>query len=107
MAVPGNVTTPASPTTPGPETLDFEKATVIVEESEVDENTVWWDDENDGANPLNWPLWNKTVSIGFISVLTFVIPLATAAFSPAVPSVMEGFNETSKPPTNFVSSDST
>lgn len=31
-----------------------------------------WDDDDDPANPRNWPMWYKGVTIGFISWSTWV-----------------------------------
>ena len=42
-----------------------------------DENTVFWDGDNDPENPYNWPVWLKVLNCGLISGLTFVTPLAS------------------------------
>lgn len=42
-----------------------------------DENTVWWDSDDDAHNPYNWSLWRKVLNCVLISSLTFVTPLAS------------------------------
>lgn len=86
-------------------TLDVEKV-IGTQLGEIDENTVWWDGENDAANPHNWPRWKKVVNLGLITTLTFVIPLSGTMFVPAVPTMMRDFNKTSKALTGFVASES-
>ncbi len=54
-------------------------------DSSDDENTVFWDDDNDAQNPYNWPTWLKVVNCVLISTLTFVTPLASCkSLRPAV-----------------------
>ncbi|KAJ9156578.1 Mfs multidrug [Pleurostoma richardsiae] len=42
------------------------------EESLQDSNIVDWDGASDPANPLNWPLWKKCVTISTVSFITFL-----------------------------------
>lgn len=65
---------------------------VLDGDSENDPNIVWWDGPDDPANPLNWPTWRKAVNCGFISLLTFVTPLASSIFAPGVPGLMADFH---------------
>jgi hypothetical protein len=44
---------------------------VVVEEH--DPNIVWWDSEDDPANPMNWSLPKKWTNIGLISAITFIV----------------------------------
>jgi len=50
---------------------------VHTDEASEEENMVWWDGEDDLANPYNWPRWNKVLNCVLISSLTFVTPLAS------------------------------
>ncbi|KAI5923978.1 bicyclomycin resistance protein [Camillea tinctor] len=71
-------------------------------DDEQDENVVWWDGPDDPENPYNWPLWRKLMNCGFISAMTFVSPLASSIFAPAVPQVVEEFHSTSLEIATFV-----
>lgn len=42
-------------------------------EASTDANIVWWDGEDDPANPLNWPSSKKWIHVGIISLITFVV----------------------------------
>jgi hypothetical protein len=42
-------------------------------EESTDNNIVWWDGEDDPANPLNWPTSKKWIHVGIISLITFVV----------------------------------
>jgi hypothetical protein len=47
---------------------------VIFDHNEgTDPNIVYWDNENDRANPLNWPVWKKTLNV----LIIFLLLLAT------------------------------
>ncbi|KAI0157579.1 major facilitator superfamily domain-containing protein [Xylariaceae sp. FL1272] len=46
----------------------------------------------DPANPLNWSPARKWGTIGILSFIVFLTPLASAAFAPGVPLVQEEFN---------------
>ena len=61
--------------TTGKQSHDLESGneTVINE----DENTVWWDGDDDPQNPLNWPSWRKTLNAVILSSMAFVTPLAS------------------------------
>jgi hypothetical protein len=60
-------------------TTDTEKQSYIVQDvaSIDDENTVWWDGDDDPENPYNWPTWRKVLNCVLISSLTFITPLAS------------------------------
>lgn len=51
-------------------------------DSSDDENTVFWDNDDDPHNPYNWPTWLKVVNCVLISTLTFVTPLASCKSGP-------------------------
>ncbi|KAH7136425.1 major facilitator superfamily domain-containing protein [Dactylonectria macrodidyma] len=52
---------------------------------------VWWDGEDDPENPYNWPRWRKNTNGALISLVTFITPLASSIFAPAVPLLMADF----------------
>ncbi|RFU72070.1 bicyclomycin resistance [Trichoderma arundinaceum] len=58
---------------------DTEKQIYTVQDvdSSDDENTVWWDGDDDPENPYNWPMWRKVLNCVLISSLTFITPLAS------------------------------
>ncbi|UNI24815.1 hypothetical protein JDV02_010535 [Purpureocillium takamizusanense] len=74
---------------------------VHVDEASEEENTVWWDGEDDLANPYNWPRWVKVFNCVLISSLTFVTPLASSMFAPGVPQLMAEFQSTSSELASF------
>lgn len=39
----------------------------------TDANIVWWDGEDDPANPFNWPASKKWIHVGIVSLITFVV----------------------------------
>jgi multidrug resistance protein len=59
--------------------------------SDDEANIVWWDGEDDPANPYNWPTWRKVVNCVFISFCTLITPLGSSVFAPAVPQLMREF----------------
>lgn len=61
-----------------------------------------WDGDNDPANPLNWPQRKKWTSMGIVSAITFITPLASSMFAPGVPAVMREFNSTDIKLASFV-----
>ncbi|OKL62600.1 hypothetical protein UA08_01671 [Talaromyces atroroseus] len=83
-------------------TKDVEKAQIVEATSdsanveEQDPNIVWWDSEDDPANPMNWSLLKKWTNIGLISAITFIVPLASSMFAPGVTLVSTEFNETNE-----------
>jgi hypothetical protein len=59
---------------------DIERAAeVVAAESDLsknastDDNMVWWDGEDDPANPLNWRTMKKWNHVGIVSLITFVV----------------------------------
>lgn len=67
-----------------------------------DTNVVWWDGDDDPANPYNWPTWRKVVNCLMISLLTFVTPLASSIFAPGVPQLLVDFRSDSPELAAFV-----
>lgn len=43
------------------------------EQPAQDPNIVWWDGEDDPANPLNWTPLKKWTNIMLISSITFIV----------------------------------
>ena len=70
--------------------------------TEVDPNIVDWDGPDDPQNPLNWSATQVNLTIFFLSMLTFVTPLASSMFAPGVPAVMAEFKSDSNTLAEFV-----
>lgn len=83
---------PEEGTTMGSESRDIEKEAGASTAPSVhehltnghDPNVVWWD-ENDPENPYNWPTWRTMTNSAFISLMTFVTPLASCKCRPTIP----------------------
>ncbi|KAI9809372.1 MAG: hypothetical protein M1827_006884 [Pycnora praestabilis] len=89
--------------------VDFEKAPELesgiarststshteVEENSVETSIVSWDGPDDPANPLNWTNKMKWGNIAVISTITFITPLASSMFAPAIPEVLSDFHSNS------------
>ncbi|KAA6411574.1 MAG: MFS multidrug transporter [Lasallia pustulata] len=56
-----------------------------------------WDDDDDPANPRNWPMWYKGVTIGFISWSTWVVVLYSTSYTTGLPNMMRDFHVSSEP----------
>ncbi|KAF2457244.1 major facilitator superfamily domain-containing protein [Lineolata rhizophorae] len=69
---------------------------------ENDPNVVFWDGPDDPQNPMNWSAFIRWGSISVISCITFVTPLGSAMFAPAVPELMEEFQSTDELLAGFV-----
>lgn len=67
-----------------------------------DPNIVYWDGPNDPENPYNWPTWRKALTTGLVSFATFLTPLASSIFAPAVPQLMRDFENDSSVLASFV-----
>ncbi|KAE8557068.1 hypothetical protein TMatcc_004501 [Talaromyces marneffei ATCC 18224] len=61
-----------------------------------DPNIVWWDGEDDPANPLNWAPLKKWTNIMLLSGITFIVPLASSMFAPGVRQVASEFGESNE-----------
>lgn len=81
---------------------DVEKGLENVSAEEEDANTVWWDGPDDPANPLNFPKWVKVMTIGLVSGICFVTPLASSMFAPGVPQLMHEFESDNVELASFV-----
>ncbi|KAK0649280.1 major facilitator superfamily domain-containing protein [Cercophora newfieldiana] len=70
--------------------------------SDDEANIVWWDGDDDVANPYNWPTWLKIVNCSLISISTLVTPLGSSIFAPAVPQLMKEFQSDNLELASFV-----
>ncbi|GME62540.1 putative mfs multidrug protein [Neofusicoccum parvum] len=61
---------------------------------EEDPNAVYWDNETDASNPMNWSSARKWTTICLLSLITLVTPLASSMFAPGVPQVLRTFDST-------------
>ncbi|KAL8733167.1 MAG: hypothetical protein Q9181_003698 [Wetmoreana brouardii] len=62
---------------------------------------VFWNGPYDSANPQNWPDWKKWTAVMIVSGITFVTPLASSMFAPAIPQVSSEFHNTSEALSSF------
>ncbi|KAM5446838.1 hypothetical protein McanCB49686_007870 [Microsporum canis] len=53
-----------------------------------------WNGLGDPANPLNWPISRKWVTITLVSVNTFNVSIAASIFAPGIPQVLRDFHST-------------
>ncbi|KAJ9150380.1 MFS general substrate transporter [Pleurostoma richardsiae] len=61
-------------------------------EKDGDPDVVSWDGPNDPANPRNWPRRKKIGNIVMVSLMVFVVPLASSMFAPGIDQVMLEFH---------------
>ena len=64
--------------------------------SDLDNNLVGWDSQDDPANPRNFPTKRKITLLGLVSSITFLSPLASAIFAPGIPFVNQDFHNSSQ-----------
>ena len=74
------------------------------ESTPEDPNVVWWDEpaDQDPQNPMNWSAGRKSATIAILSFVTLITPLASSFFAPAVPLVMQDFNNKNQLLAEFV-----
>lgn len=65
-------------------------------------NVVDWDSSDDAAKALNWPGKKKFRNIAVISSITFLTPLASSMFAPAIPELLPEFHSTNQTIASFV-----
>ncbi|KAG4417068.1 hypothetical protein IFR04_009774 [Cadophora malorum] len=53
--------------------------------------------EGDKDNPLNWPLWYRSIVIGAVSYSTWTVVLYSTSYTSSMPGMMEEFHVTSEP----------
>ena len=65
-------------------------------ESDLEHGIVGWDCQDDPQNPINFPRKRKWGLLGLVSAITFVSPLASSMFAPAVSFMGKDFGESSE-----------
>ncbi|KAJ5188095.1 Major facilitator superfamily domain general substrate transporter [Penicillium cf. griseofulvum] len=73
-----------------------------VHDPDPDPNEVFWDNEADPSNPMNWSGTYRWCHVGFISLLTFVTSLASSMLAPAVHDVMKSLGSDNTKLESFV-----
>jgi len=63
--------------------------------SDLDNNLVGWETQDDPANPRNFSNRRKGCILGMVAAITFLSPLASSIFAPGIPFVNADFNNTS------------
>ncbi|KAI1121606.1 major facilitator superfamily domain-containing protein [Nemania abortiva] len=58
----------------------------------LDENVVGWDSQDDPAIPFNFSPWDKWVWVVLLSVMTFLTPFASSILSPAITTLDKEFH---------------
>ncbi|KAH9212949.1 major facilitator superfamily domain-containing protein [Leptodontidium sp. 2 PMI_412] len=53
--------------------------------------------EGDKDNPLNWPLWYRSIVTGAVSYSTWTVVLYSTSYTSSMPGMMEEFHVTSEP----------
>lgn len=65
-------------------------------ETDLDRGVVGWDGQDDPNNPQNFSTGRKWGLIALISAFTFISPLASSMFSPAVRYIASDLKETNQ-----------
>ncbi|KAG0647389.1 Major facilitator superfamily multidrug transporter mdrA [Hyphodiscus hymeniophilus] len=52
---------------------------------------------DDPDDPRNWPLWYRSVVIGWVSFATWAVVLYSTSYTSSMPGMMKEFHETSEP----------
>ncbi|RFU29728.1 hypothetical protein B7463_g6609, partial [Scytalidium lignicola] len=63
--------------------------------SDLSRGIVGWESQDDPQNPLNFPESRKWFLISLIAGITFISPLASSMFAPAIPFMNDEFHNTS------------
>jgi hypothetical protein len=88
--------TPAASRTSSDETRqspeDVEKNGVETVDGEGDSNIVWWDGDNDPANPMNWSTAKKWTNVGIVSAITFIVFVTISFDLPFAPRFLFNVN---------------
>ena len=56
-----------------------------------------WDDGSDQLNPMNWPVWYKGMSIGFISWSTWCVVVYSTSYTTGLADMQSDFHISSEP----------
>lgn len=65
-------------------------------ETDLSQGMVGWDSQDDPQNPQNFAASKKWALLGLISAFTFLSPLASSMFAPAVVYMAADFHETNE-----------
>ncbi|KAL3473870.1 major facilitator superfamily domain-containing protein [Aspergillus californicus] len=65
-------------------------------ETDLDRGIVGWDGQDDPANPQNFPSNRKWTLLALVSSVTFISPLASSMFSPALQSLSDDLDVTNR-----------
>lgn len=60
--------------------------------TEIDPELVTWDGEDDPKNPRNWSKREKAKVAALVSLFTMCAPLTSSILAPAVPDILETYN---------------
>ena len=55
-----------------------------------------WDDDNDQSNPINWPVWFKGMSIGFVSWSTWCVVVYSTSYTTGLAEMQSDFGISSE-----------
>ncbi|KAF2031949.1 MFS general substrate transporter [Setomelanomma holmii] len=64
--------------------------------TDLEQNLVGWDEQNDPQNPRNFPDRRKWMILGMVAAITFLSPLASSIFAPGIPFVNADFHNSSQ-----------
>jgi predicted MFS family arabinose efflux permease len=64
--------------------------------TDLDNNLVGWDSQDDPKNPRNFPDRKKWLILAMVAAITFLSPLASSIFAPGIPFVNADFHNTSQ-----------
>ncbi|KAL4779845.1 major facilitator superfamily domain-containing protein [Aspergillus varians] len=104
-----SVRDPAGKDPPQDIEIDLEKAPTTTEserqsstqqsipESDLDRGIVGWEGQDDPAYPQNFPQSRKWILLALVSSVTFISPLASSMFSPALKSFSDDMGITNQP----------
>ncbi|KAJ6781083.1 hypothetical protein PWT90_03064 [Aphanocladium album] len=67
-----------------------------------DADEVTWDGPSDPENPRKWPFQQKFVIVAIVSAITFISPLASSIFAPAIDQIMKEFKSNSPELASFI-----
>lgn len=70
-------------------------------ETNLSDGIIGWNGQDDPDNPQNFSASRKWSLVGLISVFTFISPLASSMFAPAVEFMASDFNVTSEAALSF------
>ncbi|KAL4868440.1 hypothetical protein BDV12DRAFT_103220 [Aspergillus spectabilis] len=78
------------------ESVKREATRPIVPETDLDRGIVGWDGQDDPAHPQNFPDSRKFTLLALVSLVTFISPLASSMFSPALRDLSDDFGVTNQ-----------